>query len=75
MRATGNFPTSNVEQGVVSIDVDIENKNSMQAFKFGPGHFGFNIMQRVHPNLILGFDYMNLVTYILILVFSKVIFL
>ena len=33
----------------------------MQAFKFGPGHFGFNIMQKVHPNLILGFDYMNLV--------------
>ena len=67
LRATGNFPSSNVEQGVISFDLDIEEKDSMQAFKFGPGHFGFNMMQRVHPNLILGFDYMNLVIFQFIL--------
>lgn len=61
MKVTGNFQSSNIDQGVLSVDLDIEDKNSNQQIKFGQGHFGFNIMQKVHPRLILGVDYMNLV--------------
>lgn len=63
MKVTGNFQSSNVDQGVLSVDLDFEEKNSIQQLKFGQGHFGFNIMQRVHPKLMLGIDYMNLVRF------------
>ena len=62
-RFTGSFQTSNVEQGVMGLDLDIEGKNSMTVLRMGPGHFGINFMQRVHKNLMLGFDYSNLVPY------------
>lgn len=61
MRVTGSFPSSNLDQGMMSVDLDIEGKNSMGAIKFGQGHYGFSLMQRVHKNLILGFDYNNIV--------------
>lgn len=32
----------------------------MSVFRAGPGHLGFNTMHRIHPNLMLGFDYTNL---------------
>ena len=66
MKVTGNFQSSNIDQGVLSVDLDFEDKNSNQQIKFGQGHFGFNIMQKIHPRLILGVDYMNLVIFIFI---------
>eukprot|EP00178_Gracilaria_changii_P017175 TRINITY_DN4909_c0_g1_i1.p1 TRINITY_DN4909_c0_g1~~TRINITY_DN4909_c0_g1_i1.p1 ORF type:complete len:140 (-),score=1.44 TRINITY_DN4909_c0_g1_i1:68-487(-) len=32
----------------------------MSVFRWGPGIFGFSTMQRIHKNLIAGFDYTNL---------------
>jgi hypothetical protein len=32
----------------------------MTVMRLGPGHFGINFMQRVHKNLMIGFDYSNL---------------
>ena len=63
MKITGNFQSFNVDQGVLSVNLDFKEKNSIQQLKFGQGHFGFNIMQRVHPKLMLGIDYMNLVRF------------
>lgn len=62
MRITGSFQNSNVDQGVLTADVDIEGRNSMNVLRVGQGIFGFSTMQRIHPNLMLGFDYTNLVT-------------
>ena len=61
MRFTGSFQNSNVEQGMMTVDFDIEGKDSMSVLRFGQGIFGFSIMQRLHKNLIAGFDYTNLV--------------
>lgn len=35
----------------------------MTVLRAGQGHIGFNYMQKIHPNLLLGFDYTNLVKY------------
>ena len=61
MKVTGSFPSSNVDQGFFGLDFDFEDKNAQHNFKFGPGHFGFSMMQKVHQNLMLGFDYTYLV--------------
>ena len=61
MKVTGSFPSSNVDQGFFGLDFDFEDKNAQHNFKFGPGHFGFSMMQRVHQQLMLGFDYAYLV--------------
>ena len=34
----------------------------MHVFRFGQGHAGFSVMQRIHKNILLGFDYTNLMT-------------
>ena len=34
----------------------------MSVFRLGQGHYGFSTMQRIHPKLMLGFDYTNLST-------------
>lgn len=60
-KLTAGFQTSNVEQGVVNAEVEYEGEDSLSSFKFGQGHWGYGITQRVHPNLLLGFDYYNLV--------------
>lgn len=46
----------------------------MSVLRFGQGIFGFSIMQRLHKNLMAGFDYTNLVTSINNLDDSKVFF-
>ena len=61
MKVTGSFPSSNVDQGFFGLDFDFEDKHAQHNFKFGPGHFGFSMMQRVHQNFMLGFDYSYLV--------------
>ena len=61
-RLTGSFQSSNVEQGMLSLDVEVEGRDSMSVFRMGQGHCGFSIMQRIHRNLLLGFDYTNLTT-------------
>lgn len=33
----------------------------MSAFKYGQGHWGFSYNQRLHRNLLFGFEYTNLV--------------
>lgn len=48
------------------LDVDYEDKDSTGQLKIGPGHWGVNFMQRVHNNLVLGFDYTNVVRNIFI---------
>lgn len=61
MRVTGSFQTSNVDQGMLTVDFDIEGKDSMSVLRWGQGIMGFSIMQRIHKNLLAGFDYTNLV--------------
>ncbi len=41
------------------LDLDYDNKDCNGQFKWGPGHWGVNYMQRVHKNVMLGFDYTN----------------
>ncbi len=41
------------------LDLDWDNRDWNSNFKWGPGHCGLNFMQRVHKNLMLGFDYTN----------------
>jgi hypothetical protein len=53
------------------LDVDYEDKDSTGQLKIGPGHWGVNFMQRVHNNLVLGFDYTNVVRILLFLVSTK----
>lgn len=61
LRLTGQFLSKNIEQGMVMLDIDYEDKDANGQLKIGPGHWGVNFMQRVHKNLILGFDYTNVV--------------
>ena len=61
MKLTGSFQSSNVDQGIVSVDFEVEDKNSMNVFRWGQGMFGFSTMQRIHKNLLMGFDYTNIV--------------
>lgn len=59
LRLTGQFMSKNLDQGMVMLDLDYEHKDCNGQFKWGPGHWGVNYMQRVHNNLMLGFDYTN----------------
>lgn len=67
MRVTGSFQTSNVDQGMMTVDFDIEGKDSMSVLRWGQGIMGFSTMQRIHSNLMAGFDYTNLVRFFVIL--------
>ena len=58
-RLTGQFMSQNLDQGMVMLDLDWDNRDWNSNFKWGPGHWGLNFMQRVHKNLMLGFDYTN----------------
>ena len=49
----------NLDQGMVMADLDYEGKDCNAQLKIGPGHWGVNFMQRVHSNVMLGFDYTN----------------
>jgi hypothetical protein len=49
----------NLDQGMVMLDLDYEDKDSNAQLKLGPGHWGLSFMQRVHRNVMLGFDYTN----------------
>lgn len=69
-KITGQFMSKNLDQGMVMLDFDYEDKDSIANLKLGPGHWGFNIMQRVHSNLMLGFDYTNVVIFCLICLVS-----
>lgn len=60
LRLNGSFMSSNAQQGMLSLDLEVEGRNSQSVFRLSQGHCGFNIMQRVHQNLMLGFDYTNL---------------
>lgn len=64
-KLNAGFQSSNVEQGVINTELQLENKHSTGSFKLGQGHWGFGFNQRVHPNLIVGFDYLNLVEILL----------
>lgn len=66
LKLTGSFMNSNVEQGHLSAELELEHKDSMSVFKFGQGHWGYSYTQRLHRNLICGFDYFNLVPHIFI---------
>ena len=59
LKLTGQFMSQNLDQGRVMVDVDYENRDTISNFKLGPGHWGINYMQKVHKNLMLGFDYTN----------------
>jgi hypothetical protein len=59
LRLTGQFMSRNLDQGMVMLDLDWDNRDWNSNFKWGPGHWGLNFMQRVHKNLMLGFDYTN----------------
>ena len=58
-RLTGQFMSRNLDQGMVMLDLDWEDKDWNSNFKWGSGHWGINFMQRVHNNVMLGFDYTN----------------
>lgn len=67
LRFTGHFPDSKAEKGIFGVDLEYEDKDSVSIFKVsqspnGP-FFSINMMQRVHKNLMLGFDYLNFVTH------------
>ena len=51
--------SNNLDQGMIMIDLDYEGKDCNGQFKWGPGHWGVNFMQKVHKNLTMGFDYTN----------------
>lgn len=59
LRLTGQFMSRNLDQGMVMLDLDYEDKDSNAQLKLGPGHWGLSFMQRVHRNVMLGFDYTN----------------
>lgn len=61
LKVTGSFQSSNVEQGMLGAELELEHKDSLSVFKLGQGHWGYSIMQRLHPNLSAGFEYFNLV--------------
>lgn len=44
---------------MVSTELELQGKDSMSVFKLGQGHWGFSYAQRLHRNLLLGFDYCN----------------
>lgn len=70
-KITGQFMSKNLDQGMVMLDVDYEDKDTMAELKIGPGHWGINYIQRIHTNLMLGFDYTNVVNTFLFLVSTK----
>ena len=59
LKLTGQFMSKNIDQGMVMVDVDYEGKDCNGNFKWGPGHWGVNFMQKVHRKIMLGFDYTN----------------
>jgi len=59
LRLTGQFMNKNLDQGMLMAEIDYDGKDSNSQFKVGPGHWGVSFMQRVHKNLMLGFDYTN----------------
>lgn len=61
LKVSGSFQSSNVEQGMVGAELEIGNKDSMSVIKLNQGHWGYSLMQRIHPNLLVGFEYTNLV--------------
>lgn len=61
LKVAGSFQSSNVEQGDLSAEFELEHSDSMSVFKVAQGRWGYSIAQRVHPNLVMGFEYMNLV--------------
>jgi len=59
LRLTGQFMSKNMDQGMVMANLDYEGNDCNGELKWGPGHWGLSFMQKVHKNLILGFDYTN----------------
>lgn len=57
LRLTGQFISKNIEQGMLMADLDYEGKDCNGQLKWGAGYWGVNYMQKVHKNLMLGFDY------------------
>lgn len=53
--------SKNLDQGMVMFDIDYEDRDTQAELKLGPGHWGINYMQKVYSNLIMGFDYTNVV--------------
>lgn len=69
LKISGHFPDSKVEKGIFGADLEYEDKDSIVISKVsqspnGP-FFSFNMMQRVHKNLMLGFDYLNFVSHLI----------
>ena len=59
LRLTGQFMSRNLDQAMIMMDLDYEDRDSNCQLKLGAGHWGVNYMQKVHKNLMLGFDYTN----------------
>lgn len=55
LKLTGAFQSSNVEQGVLVAEVDVEHNDSLSNFKLTQGHWGYSLMQRMSPNFLAGF--------------------
>lgn len=56
----GAFQSSNVEQGSLNAELNVESNDSHTSFKLQQGLFGVGISQRLHRNLIVGFDYYHI---------------
>lgn len=48
-----------MDQGMIMLDLDYEGKDNNAQFKWGPGHWGVSFMQKIHKNVMAGFDYTN----------------
>jgi len=55
LKVTGSFQSSNVDQGVMGAELELQQKDSMSVLKVGQGHWGYSILQRLHPNILGGF--------------------
>ena len=61
LKLEGAFQSSNVEQGSLNAELNVESNDSHTSFKLQQGLFGVGISQRLHRNLIVGFDYYHIV--------------
>jgi len=60
LRVNAAFPNSDVNMAMLHADLEYEGDDYVHTFKYGTNMWGFNFMQTVGRNLVLGFELLNM---------------
>jgi mitochondrial import receptor subunit TOM40 len=60
LRVQAMFPNSDVNYAQMHADLEYEGDDYVHTFKYGTNMWGFNYMQTIGRNLVLGFELLNL---------------